>query len=154
MRTARGAPPAAPPPFPWAGGRKDELAFRFTSGHLSRWSDWAAGKRPRVAGSKVTFVQSAPADEGRASFRAWLDSVFMYAGTLSLQRDLAAVAPDARIEAGDVFVHGGSPGHAMIVADVVERAGTGERMFLLVQGFMPAQDAHVVVNPEAGGSPW
>lgn len=138
----------------WSEGRHDDLAFRFTSGHLSRWSDWAAGMRPRVSGSKVSFEKIAPPDASRASFRAWLDSVFTYAGTISLRRDLKPVEPAARIEPGDVFVQAGSPGHAVIVLDVVENVATGERRFLLAQGFMPAQDAHVLRNPGATDGPW
>lgn len=138
----------------WSEGRHDDLAFRFTSGHLSRWTDWSAGMRPRVSGSKVSFEKVAPPDASRASFRAWLDSLFTYAGTISLRRDLKPVEPGARIEPGDVFVQAGSPGHAVIVMDVADDAATGERRFLLAQGFMPAQDAHVLRKPGATADPW
>ena len=68
---------------------------------------------------------------------------------------------------GDVFIRGGSPGHAVLVVDVaVERTTElrlppsvpprgGLKVFLLVQGFLPAQDAHLLRNPrEPGLSPW
>ena len=43
----------------------------------------------------------------------------------------------------------------MLVADIVENRATGERRFLLVQSYMPAQDIHVLKNPaSADGSPW
>jgi hypothetical protein len=38
---------------------------------------------------------------------------------------------------------------------VARHAATGEMRFLLVQSFMPAQDVHVLVNPQsADRSPW
>ena len=59
------------------------------------------------------------------------------------------------IEVGDVFVVAGNPyGHAMTVIDVAARKSDGQRIFMLAQGYMPAQDAHIVVNPAADGSPW
>ena len=61
----------------------------------------------------------------------------------------------AELAAGDLFIKGGFPGHAVLVADVVENRATGERRFLLVQSFMPAQEMHVLKNPaDADGSPW
>ena len=43
----------------------------------------------------------------------------------------------------------------MLVADTAENAQTGEKRFLLVQSYMPAQEMHVLKNPAAGdGSPW
>ena len=59
------------------------------------------------------------------------------------------------LAAGDLFIKGGFPGHAVLVADVAESRATGERRFLLVQSFMPAQDMHVLKNlANADGSPW
>lgn len=56
---------------------------------------------------------------------------------------------------GDVFIRGGSPGHAVIVLDMAENKATGERVFLLAQGYMPAQDIHILKNPSAPNlSPW
>ena len=56
------------------------------------------------------------------------------------------------IAAGDVFIHGGFPGHAVLVLDVVENE-TGEKKFLLGQSYMPAQDFHVLKNPNSQ-NPW
>jgi hypothetical protein len=89
-----------------------------------------------------------------ASFRKFMDVVFAYAGTYSLERELKPVRL-ADIQIGDVFIKGGFPGHAVLVADVVESRETGERRFLLVQSHMPAQEMHVLKNPAASdGSPW
>jgi len=54
-----------------------------------------------------------------------------------------------------VIIKGGFPGHAVLVADVAEHPGTGERRFLLVQSFMPAQDMHVLKGVDTpDGGPW
>ena len=42
----------------------------------------------------------------------------------------------------------------MIVVDVAVHETSGRRRFLLAQSYMPAQEIHVLRNPEAPGSPW
>lgn len=39
------------------------------------------------------------------------------------------------------------PGHAVIVVDMAEDQNNGRKVFLLAQSFMPAQDIHVLKNP-------
>ncbi len=56
------------------------------------------------------------------------------------------------MEIGDVFIQGGSPGHAVIVVDLVVNSTTGEKRFLLAQSYMPAQDIHVLKNPNSTDS--
>lgn len=103
-------------------------------------------------GKRLTF--SSRRDSGYAAFRKYMDYVFAYAGTYSLERELKP-APLASLQTGDVFIKGGFPGHAVLVADTVENAQTGEKRFLLVQSYMPAQEMHVLKNLAAGdGSPW
>ena len=103
-------------------------------------------------GKRLSFA--ARRDSGYASFRKYMDYVFAYAGTYSLERELKP-APLQTLQAGDVFIKGGFPGHAVLVADVVENAQSGEKRFLLVQSYMPAQEMHVLKNPAAAdGSPW
>jgi hypothetical protein len=63
------------------------------------------------------------------------------------------IADVRRIEAGDVFIQGGSPGHAVLVVDVAEDS-KGRRAVLLAQSYMPAQDIHVLRNPSTPNNPW
>jgi hypothetical protein len=134
-------------------GCEDDVAFRFTSGHRAAWSDWRRGLRPRVAGNQVTWRAAAASDGSYASFQRYLETVFTYAGSASLTRELQGVGNPARPEAGDVFIQGGFPGHAVLVADVAEDA-RGRRAVLLLQSYMPAQEVHVLRNPATPGSPW
>jgi uncharacterized protein DUF4846 len=83
----------------------------------------------------------------------FLESVFAYCGTLSLQQETRAVKLED-LKIGDVFVKGGSPGHAMIVVDAaIDRSD--QKIFMLAQSYMPAQDIHIVKNPlDQKLSPW
>ena len=57
-------------------------------------------------GKRLTF--SSRRDSGYAAFRKYMDYVFAYAGTYSLERELKP-APLASLQTGDVFIKGGFP---------------------------------------------
>jgi hypothetical protein len=139
--------------FQRQAGLESEICFRFTEGTEARWRDWSQGLRPKRSRGKMTWDKRAPADASYQSFRRYLDIVFAYAGTASLARELDRVPDARRIEAGDVFIQGGSPGHAVIVVDVAQDA-QGRRAVLLAQSYMPAQDIHVLRNPRSPYDPW
>ena len=130
----------------WHAGRADEAAYHFTSGHETGWKDWLAGERFQVSGSSVDRLWGAARSDTHATYRGWLDQVFMFAGTRSLAKDSDSVATDQELQAGDFFVQGGSPGHAVMILDIAEDAA-GTRLALIGQGFMPAEDFHVVGWP-------
>lgn len=114
-------------------GRARDIAFTYTG-----------GKRVRYEGGAQDYRK----------FRRYMNRVFAYAGTYSLERELTPVAL-ATIETGDVFIKGGFPGHAVLVADMAVDERTGEKRFLLLQSYMPAQDIHILKNPKSSsGSPW
>jgi hypothetical protein len=137
----------------FAGGRADAVAFDFTSGDRAAFARWAQGERPVVSGDRVSWRRSAAKDGSYESFRRYLDVVFTYAGSASLARELVPVPQVQGVEPGDVFIQGGSPGHAVLVVDVAERAGSRERAFLLAQSYMPAQDVHILRSP-GRPDPW
>lgn len=133
-------------------GRGDDVSFKASNGSDMPWKLWKAGKRPHVSGQRMDWKSGAAAGDSWKSFRNYLDFVFVYAGSWSLQKQLRPVPTLEFVQSGDVIINGGFPGHAVIVVDVVENA-TGERMFLLAQSYMPAQDVHVLRNP-AAPTPW
>jgi hypothetical protein len=135
----------------WSSHQRERIAYHFTSGHRASWPRYAAGDRAHVLGSQVLWVRRAGEDSSRAAFRAYLDLVFNYAGTLSLERLEPRPTREA-LRPGDFFVLGGSPGHAVVVLDVAAHAD-GRRVALLGQGFMPAQDFHVL-SSGADTAPW
>lgn len=95
-----------------------------------------------------------PRAANRTAFDQYLERVFSYCGTLSLEKQLHKAPAGSQPEPGDVYIHGGSPGHAALVVDVAEN-DRGDRILLLMNSYMPAQDMHIVVNPtEKGINPW
>lgn len=138
----------------FARGRAREIGFNYTNGARVAFSRWADGYRPRDGKTKVSWTRSGKVDASHASLRRYMDNIFSYAGTYSLAHELKPVAVE-NMRIGDVFVMGGFPGHAVLVADMAENPSTGEKRFLLIQSYMPAQDMHVLKNPEApDSSPW
>ena len=88
------------------------------------------------------------------SFQEYLETVFAYCGTLSLEKQMKKVNDFSDMQAGDVLIQGGSPGHAVIVMDIAEDI-YGKKIYLLAQSYMPAQDIHILQNPlNPGLSPW
>lgn len=141
--------------YQYAQKRYAKIAFNFTSGHRAEFSSWAAGYRPRVEGNQVKWQKTAAADSSYLNFRAYLNTVFMYAGSYSLSRELQFVKNLKDIEVGDVFIQPGFPGHAVIVVDLAKKLVDHEKIFLLAQSYMPAQEVHILKNSENQKiSPW
>lgn len=131
----------------------DKISFNFTNGFKATYAKWRMGYRIKVSGNKVTWVKTATPSVSYTSFRKYLNMVFSYAGTLSLEKELPSVALND-LEIGDIFIQGGSPGHAIIVVDMAKNE-LGEKVFLLAQSYMPAQEIHILKNPNATAiSPW
>jgi hypothetical protein len=134
----------------FAHGREQDIAFDLTNGFRVPWQRWKHGERVRVDGNKCSWMDGGTVDGSHAQFLRYLDFVFIYAGTLSLHRELRPAGQMA-LEAGDVFIQGGSPGHAVLVLDVA-RHPDGRTAFLIGQSYMPAQDFHVLRDPLGKGA--
>lgn len=132
----------------------EEIHFKLTNGFEMDFAKWRQGYRVRVDGNKTEWYATDTPSSSYESFREYLDFVFMYAGTLSLSKELnLKQLKDLAI--GDVFIQGGSPGHAVIVVDMAVNKHTGKKVFMLAQSYMPAQEIHVLVNNnDSDLSPW
>jgi hypothetical protein len=132
----------------WSRGAADAAAYHFTNGDLSTWPDWLAGEVFRIDGAHVRRLPGPPREADHSTYRQWLQHLFRYAGSRSLALDSIPVPPSGPLEAGDFLVDPGSPGHAVLVLDVAadER---GRRIGLVGQGFMPAQEFHVLTSARA-----
>jgi len=133
--------------------RYDDLHFNFTNGFNCVYSKWMDGYRVKVSGNNVSWYATEYKGDTDANYWKYLEMVWSYAGTLSLERELKT--KDAKdIEPGDVWIKGGSPGHAVLVLDVAIN-NVGDKIFLLGQSYMPAQEMHVLKNPNDDNlSPW
>lgn len=133
-------------------GLTDAITFKATDGTSMDFSGWQNGYRFVLQQGKLVRKRTAAPAQGRPLFDKYLETVFSYAGTVSLSRELKTVPATKNIKPGDVFIQGGSPGHAVIVMDVAQNR-QGKRIFLLAQSYMPAQNIHVLKNP-ASYTPW
>lgn len=132
--------------------RYDKISFLSTSGIALSYLQWKQGFRWKQVGNKlVKFTSSLNVTDSYSSF---MDFVYSYCGTYSLSNQLKAVSEIRSIRPGDVFIQGGFPGHAVIVMSVAKNSD-GKTIFLLAQGYMPAQDIHILKNPTNSNlSPW
>ena len=137
----------------WNTKQYDRIAFHYTSGFLAEYPKWREGNRIKVDGNTVKWVKSAGYDDSYECFVEYLKNVFSYAGTLSMYCEEAVEIPLGEAKAGDVFLYGGSPGHVVMIVDVCENED-GEKAFLLAQGYMPAQEFHLLVNENHLEDPW
>lgn len=136
----------------WSIGVYDKIAFHLTNGFLMNYTKWRDGYRINVNGNQVSWSKTATYDDSYEQFRKYLDSVFCYAGTLSLSKECKPATWDEMLP-GDLFLKGGSPGHCVLVVDIAEDKD-GNRCYLLAQGYMPAQDFHILKNPMHPDDPW
>jgi hypothetical protein len=129
------------------------IVFHAVDGTQIDYTSWRNGYRFILKNGRLMKASAKP-DNSNATFEKYLELVFTYCSTLSLEKELKPVNIND-ITPGDVFIRGGSPGHAVIVMDVAADS-SGNRKFLLAQSYMPAQDIHILRNPSFGGgmTPW
>lgn len=130
----------------------EKIAFHFVSGFYADYLTWRDGNRIQISGNQVSWVPTASYNDSYETFQSYLRMVFSYASTLSMEKESEAIAlSDAQI--GDVFLKGGSPGHVVMIVDICENA-EGKKAYLLGQGYMPAQEFHLLNNPAHEQDPW
>lgn len=138
----------------WMQGRSSEVEFEFTSRQKISWNDFKKGMRTTETGSRVKFHKSASFDDSYENFREYMNLIFKYSGTISLDRESVPVAKNEDLRVGDFIIRPGSPGHLVFIVGSATD-GFGKRIFLLAEGYMPAQDIHVLKNPmNSRISPW
>ncbi len=136
----------------WSAQKYEKIRFHFTNGFLAEYGKWREGYRISVEGNQVSWVKSANYDDSYETFVKFMRMVFTYAGTLSMEQEAKTISvEEARV--GDVILKGGSPGHVVMIVDMCENE-EGEKSFLLAQGYMPAQEFHVLKNPAHEENPW
>ncbi len=133
----------------------DKIHFNFSSGDTAFYTQWREGYRAEVSGKQVRWVKKAAYDDSYANFRKYLNLVFNYAGSWSLDKELQSISQPENLDIGDMLVKGAFPGHVMLIVDKAHNAQTGDFIFLLAQSARPAQSIHVVKNrSDSTLSPW
>ena len=132
--------------------RFEKIRFHFVNGFLCDFQTWANGYRVAVNGNDTSWVKKEKYSDSTETFEEYLKMVFSYSSTLSMQQESELKNID-NLKIGDVFLKAGSPGHVVMVVDVCKN-DRGEKAFLLAQGYMPAQEFHILKNPVDENNPW
>lgn len=133
-------------------GLYEQIHFNFVNGFRADFSKWSSGYGITVNGNTVSWVQNPKNNSSYESFSSYLDIVYAYASTLSLENEMVPKNV-SDLSIGDVFIKGGSPGHCVIVVDMAANEATGKKIFILAQGYMPAQDIQILKGDQ-NDSPW
>jgi hypothetical protein len=132
-------------------GLGDRAAFVWNGSRRFGYAEWRRGIRPVKVDGRWAFAARAGPLRGYDSFRRYLQYMFLWTGTQH-QVSEPRVRDPRRVEPGDFLVQGGSPGHLVIVLDLARAIRSNRIVALIGQGFMPAQDLHVLRSKT--GSAW
>ena len=127
----------------------DKLVYTFTSGFTTTYKDYLAGATYSTLndGTEIEKVYKIPREDNFKTFRRWLYLVWNYAGTWSVENYDTDLVNIHDIRPGDIFIQGGFPGHVVTVVDVAVNSND-EKIYILAQSFMPAQEQHILLNPK------
>jgi hypothetical protein len=130
----------------------DKIAFQFVDGFVAKYTKWKEGYRIKFDNNEKPYYKKMTSEDSSYDcFKKYLRIVFAYASTLSLYNESKSIEL-SNIQIGDIFIKAGSPGHVVMVVDVCENK-EGKKAFLLAQGYMPAQEFHIIKNPRHD-DPW
>lgn len=130
----------------------DKISFHFVNGFEANFSKWIGGYGISVDGNNASWFKKETNNNSYESFQKYLDIVYAYASTLSLEKELVPKNL-SDINIGDVFIRGGSPGHSVIVVDMAINKTNSEKLIMLAQSYMPAQDIQILKG-DIQNSPW
>ena len=116
--------------------RYNEIAFNFISDGQPRF-----------------YTEYIKGDYSKEKYWKYLEYIFSYANTASLKAQLKTI-PYTNVKIGDILIQQGNPyGHAVMVVDLVTNGK--DKMVLLAQSYMPAQEMQILDNPTSiDDSPW
>lgn len=136
----------------YSRGEYEKIVFTLGGNFKADFSKWMQGNGIKLSGDNLVWTSAPGNDSSYDSFKRFMRIVFAYSGTLNMVDDSTPIK-EADIQVGDIFIKGGSPGHVVMVVDMCQNEN-GEKAFLLAQGYMPAQEFHVLKNPEHEDDPW
>ena len=136
----------------WKTNQKEKISFHFVDGFKADYVKWRDGSRINVNDTGSSWVSGGTYDDSYENFKKYLRIVFAYASTLSMEGESNKIKL-SQIDVGDIFLTPGSPGHVVMVVDICEN-DDGKKAFLLGQGYMPAQEFHLLKNTGHEQDPW
>jgi hypothetical protein len=129
-----------------------KISFQFVDGFKADYQKWLNGYRIKMNGNSFQWVKTKQYDTSYQSFQKYLRIVFAYASTLSLKEESKKI-DKSKIQVGDIFIKAGSPGHVVMIVDMCQNKDN-KKAYLLAQGYMPAQEFHLLKNNLHESDPW
>ena len=129
----------------------DKINYHLTNGFELPYTKYRDGYRLKVDGNTTSLVKTSDYNDSYDIFRKYLTTLFCYAGTLSLDAESISIDKE-NAQIGDIFITGGSPGHCVMIMDMCKNE-QGEKLFILGQGYMPAQQMQIIKQPNTD-NPW
>ena len=128
-------------------GRYDKMKFHFVGKGIADFEKYSKGYRVDPETGEYFLMGEASTDKN--VYKEFIDMVYIYSSTISLVEDTQKVPIDD-MKIGDIFLRDGTPGskrvgHAITIIDMAEN-DRGEKIFMLAQSYMPAQQPQVLVN--------
>lgn len=131
--------------------RYSEIHFNFLNGQRVDYTKWMEGYRIAIKGDETFWVNAGRASNTYQDFRKYMDVIFAYANTESLIKEMKKVSLEEMI-VGDILI---DSQHAVIIVDMAVNKTTNQKVFMLAQSYMPAQDIQILQNPKDSKiSPW
>ena len=78
----------------YSKGDYNKINFNFVSGFKAEYSKWMEGYRIKVEANNVSYYKATSPLNDYKTFRKYMDMVFAYSGTLSLNNELESVEID------------------------------------------------------------
>ena len=133
-----------------------DLHFNFKTGNQVSYSNWIQGYRPIVSEDNVIWVQSGDKGTSYRSFKSYITQIMVHAGPQALFEETRPVLNSDSMKIGNTFIQATKLGsHAVLVMDMAENKENNQKVFLISQSYTPAQDIHILINPnDESLSPW
>lgn len=135
----------------------DMIKYSYDDGRSISYEEWANGMRFVWQDSIFVLDSVAAPANSEVSFIKYMNEIYKNSSTSGLNCDTEVLEMN-QLSIGDVLIQPTDQhqkGHAVLVLDMVVNPETGEKLLLLAQGYMPAQNMHILSNPyEEDISPW
>jgi len=129
----------------------NKIKYSFTNGYMYSYNKFKENKVPDCREDNNWKCELIYKETD--NLNEYLDIVWNYAGSYSLEKHDTYQVDLKDIQPGDIFIYGGFPGHVISVVDVIVNKN-GNKKFMLAQSYMPAQEQHILLNPLKHFSVW
>lgn len=135
-------------------GLYEHIVYPLHNGFMMDFTKWIEGYRTTMEDNNFRWEKTAEPDSSYFQLRNFQDYTFAYADAKSAKFQAEPSSPEL-LDFGTVFISEDRWGHGVIVVDVAEHPDTRERVFMLAQSFVPAQEMQILQNPVRSElSPW